>query len=138
MDVEGGSSVEGAPETQTQIILNEAVTIKQEPLTYLSSTSSSISISSSSSSSSSQAGKQLRDLQARRDEVQQRLLEMTGLEKADAEATGILTMNINTVTSKVEQVPKKQHHWDFLLKEMVGGSHLALSLSPSFPSPLRL
>ena len=72
----------------------------------------------------------------RREQVQQRLLELTGIDKADAEATGILTMQASAMAVKAEKAelqPKKLLHWDYVLKEAVGFEPV-FPLSPCTPN----
>jgi hypothetical protein len=65
----------------------------------------------------------LGNLQVRREDTQNRLLEMTGIAKEDAEATGILTMSSSQIASKdTYKQPRRDLHWDYVLKEMVRGA----------------
>ena len=64
-------------------------------------------------------------LQLRREATQNRLLELTGVAKEDAEATGILMMSSSQIASKdTYKQPRKDLHWDYVLKEMVRGAPL--------------
>ena len=62
-------------------------------------------------------------LQVRREDTQNRLLELTGIAKEDAEATGILTMSSSQIAAKDTcKQPRRDLHWDYVLKEMVRGA----------------